>query len=519
MNTQQPCSDHHGEGPTPFDLPIDQGQKREWKTLATRRHFLAQSGQFMGALGLASLAAPDLARASDVGAPAASHGVAPGLGQGSLGAPHQQAKAKRVIQLFMAGGPPHMDLWDCKPELAKYNGQDMPASALGADFRPTGMTSGQSRYAIKSSPAGSKQYGQCGRRVSDFLPWTAKCVDDLAVIHSLRTDAINHEPAILLMNTSAMFPGRPALGAWVSYGLGSANADLPSFVVLNSNTIAGTNVQSVTPKLWSSGFLPTEHAGVPLRTGADPVLYLRDPGSMTRDMRRAMVDGVSELNRQTFEAVGDPETHARIQQYEMAFNMQMSVPELTDMSQEPQSTWDLYGEGAKQPGSFAYNCLMARRLAERGVRYTQVYQRGWDFHGGLHGGLNAMCGATDRPSYALITDLKRRGLLEDTVVLWGGEFGRTTYSQGGPDGRDHHAKCFSVWLAGGGIKGGTRYGQTDDFAFNIANPAEKVEVRDLIATLTHCLGIDEKRLSKRVLGVDLRPTGVLESHAIKDILA
>ncbi len=513
MNHPNACSDHHGEGPTPFDLPIDLGQKREWKTLATRRHFLTQSGQFLGAIGLANLLGPGIARASEIG------GHATGLVQGSLGAPHHQAKAKRVIQLFMAGGPPHMDTWDCKPGLAAMDGKDMPASALGADFRPTGMTSAQSRYAIKASPVGSKIYGQCGQRVSDLLPWTAKCVDDLAIIRSMHTDAINHEPAILLMNTANMIPGRPALGAWVSYGLGSTNANLPSFVVLNSNTLPGTNVQSVTPKLWSSGFLPTEHAGVPLRTGTDPVLYLRDPGGMTRDMRRAIVDGVAELNRQTYETVGDPETHARIQQYEMAFNMQMSVPELTDLSKEPQSTWDLYGPQAKIPGTFAYNCLMARRLAERGVCYTQVYQRGWDFHGGLQSGLNAMCGATDRASYALLTDLKQRGLLEDTLVVWGGEFGRTTYSQGGPDGRDHHAKCFSMWLAGGGIKGGTAYGKTDDFAFNIADKSETVEVRDLVATIAHTLGIDTNRLHKRVLGLDQKATGVLPTRVVKEILA
>ncbi len=515
MHPPHPCSDHHGEGPTPFDLPIDQGQKLAWKTLATRRHFLATSGQFMGALGLASLLGPQLANASSLGA-SVNRSVAPGLGQGSLGAPHEKAHSKRVIQLFMAGGPPHMDMWDCKPELNKWNGQDMPASALGADFKPTGMTSGQSRYVIKSSPWGSKQYGQSGRRVTDLLPWTAKCVDDLAVIHTLWTDAINHEPAILLMNTANMIPGRPALGSWVSYGLGSANANLPSFVVLNSNVLPGTNTQSVTPKLWSSGFLPTEHAGVPLRTGANPVLYLNDPGKMTRDMRRAMVDGVDALNRQTFETVGDPETHARIQQYEMAFNMQMSVPELTDLSAEPQSTWDLYGNEAKKPGSFAYNCLMARRMAERGVRYTQIYQRGWDVHGGLAGDIPRLCGATDRPAYALLTDLKRRGLLDDTLVVWGGEFGRTTYSQG--DGRDHHAKCFSVWLAGGGIKGGTSYGETDDFAFNAADGSQKVHVRDLITTISHTLGIESERLSKRVLGVDLRPTGVLPGRLIKEIV-
>jgi len=499
-----PCPDHHGEGSSPWNLPIPAALKHEWKHAAARRHFLTKSGQMLGALGLASLFD------HSAGAEESSHG------HGALGAAHRPAKSKRVIQLFMAGGPPHMDLFDYKPGLKKWDGKDMPPSAFPPDFRPTGMTSGQSRYVVTASPWAAKQYGQRGAWVSDLLPWTAKCIDDLAFIHSMFTDAINHEPAILLMNTCAMFPGRPALGAWVSYGLGSMNANLPAFVVLNSNSIPGTNTQTVTPKLWSSSFLPTEYAGVPLRTGKDPVLYLRDPEGMTRDMRRALVDGVAALNEETYNAVGDPETHARIQQYEMAFQMQMSVPELSDFSKEPQSTWDLYGEEAKVPGSFAYNCLMARRLAERGVRFTQVYQRGWDVHGALAAHMPLLAAATDRPAYALITDLKRLGLFEDTLVVWGGEFGRTIYSQGG-DGRDHHAKCFTMWLAGGGIKGGTAYGRTDDFAFStVENP---VHVRDLTTTLCHVLGIDADRLSKRVLGVDLKPFGVVPGKVVQHILA
>jgi hypothetical protein len=273
----------------------------------------------------------------------------------------------------------------------------------------------------------------------------------------------------------------------------------------------------VTPRLWSSSFLPTEHAGVALRADADPVLYLRDPEGMDRALRRNLLDGVAEHNERTFRALGDTETHARIAQYEMAFNMQMSVPELADFSDEPEITWELYGPEAKKPGSFTYNCLMARRMAERGVRFTQIYQRGWDFHGGLSSGMNALCGATDRACYALITDLKRRGLLDDTLVIWGGEFGRTTYSQGG-DGRDHHAKCFTNWMAGGGIKGGTSHGQTDDFAFNLLDVGDKVHPRDLIATACHTLGIESDRLTKRVLGVDLKPTGVEHGKLIKSVL-
>ncbi len=511
MSTPHPCSDHHGEGATPWDMPIPRALKEEWKRLATRRHFLRLSGATLGGLGLASLMGGHTARAQQAG-----HDTGP-AGLGQLGAPHATAGAKRVISLFMAGGPPHMDMLDYKPELAKYNGQDIPASILGADFKPSGMTAGQSRFTTKASPFGFKAHGATGRFVSDALPWTAKMIDELAIIHSMYSDAINHEPAIMLMNTSNMVPGRPALGSWVSYGLGSANADLPSFVVLNSNLPGGQSGQPVTPRLWSSSFLPTQHAGVALRSSADSVLYLKNPDGMSRDLRRTLIDGVAQSNERTYHQLGDAETHARIAQYEMAFNMQMSVPELSDLSSEPQSTWDLYGPQAKVPGSFAYNCLMARRLAERGVRFTQVYQRGWDFHGGLHGGMNVMCGVTDRPAYALVTDLKRRGLLDDTLVVWGGEFGRTTYGQG--DGRDHHAKCFTAWLAGGGTKAGATYGATDDFAFNIANPDEKVHPRDLISTICQTLGIDAKRLSKRVSGVDLKPFGVIEGKVLHEILA
>jgi hypothetical protein len=504
MSHKHPCSDHHGEGPTVLNLPIPSALKEEWKVAITRRHFLRRAGSTLGGLGLAHLLGSDSAFAA-------------GQGQGSLGAPHNTGKAKRVIWLFMAGGPPHQDMWDYKPRLEEFNGQDIPKEILGADFKPSGMTAGSSRFTVKASPFKFKQYGQCGRFVSDALPWTAKCVDDIATIHSMYSDAINHEPAIMLMNTAAMFPGRPALGAWISYGLGSMNSNLPSFVVLNSIVLPGLPVQPVTPRLWSSSFLPTEHAGVALRADADPVLYLRDPEGMDRALRRNLLDGIAEHNERTFRALGDTETHARIAQYEMAFNMQMSVPELADFSDEPESTWELYGPDAKKPGSFTYNCLMARRMAERGVRFTQIYQRGWDFHGGLSGGMNALCGATDRACYALITDLKRRGLLDDTLVIWGGEFGRTTYSQGG-DGRDHHAKCFTNWMAGGGIKGGTSHGQTDDFAFNLLDVGDKVHPRDLIATACHTLGIESDRLTKRVLGVDLKPTGVEHGKLIKSIL-
>ena len=459
-----------------------------------RRNFLQTSGFGLGALALASL-------------------------DGSASETHHltgKARAKRVIWLFMAGGPPHMDLFDYKPLLEKHNGQDLPPSVLGADFKPSGMSAGQARFTVLASPRKFAKHGQTGRWVSDALPHTAKVIDQVAMIHSMYSDAINHEPAIMLMNTCAMFPGRPSFGSWMSYGLGSLNANLPSYVVLNSNLIPGTSGQPVTPRLWSSSFLPTEHAGVALRSGRDPVLYLKNPEGMSPELRRELVDGINEQNGRTFEDFGDPETKARIAQYEMASKMQMSVPELTDFSKEPQSTWDLYGPEAKIPGSFAYNCLMARRLAERGVRFTQVYQRGWDFHGGLAHQLPQLCGATDRATYALLTDLKQRGLMEDTLIVWGGEFGRTTYTQGG-DGRDHHAKCFTGWMAGGGIKAGATHGATDDFAFNIADGA--VHPRDQVTTICDILGIDAHRLTKRVLGVDLKPFGVEPGKVIKTILA
>ncbi len=461
-----------------------------------RRDLLQYSG--LGALALSSL---------DGFAAEGGHGHGP--------AP--KAKAKRVIQLFMAGGPPHMDLFDYKPRLAEFHGKDLPPSVLGADFKPSGMSSGQARFTVLASPRKFAQFGKTGRWVSDALPYTAKIVDELGMIHSMYSDAINHEPAIMLMNTCAMFPGRPALGAWVSYGLGSLNANLPSFVVLNSNLLPGTSGQPVTPRLWSSSFIPTQHAGVALRSGRDPVLYLKNPEGMSPELRRTLVDGINEQNGRTFDDWGDPETKARIAQYEMASKMQMSVPELTDFSKEPQSTWDLYGPEAKIPGSFAYNCLMARRLAERDVRFTQVYQRGWDFHGGLNKDLPRLCAATDRGTYALFTDLKQRGLLDDTLIVWGGEFGRTTYTQGGGDGRDHHAKCFTGWMAGAGIKPGATHGATDDFAFNIVDGA--VHPRDQVTTICHLLGIDASRLSKRVMGVDLKPTGVEPGKLIKTILA
>lgn len=506
------CPDQYGLGPTPFDLPIPKALKDEWKRLATRRHFLGAGGKVLAWAGLASLLGDSIAAADNTSGPDASRGG------GILDEPHFAPTAKRVIYLFMSGAPPQMDMFDYKPDLDRWFDKDLPESVRGTAM-PTGMTAGQTRFPVAPSHWKFKQYGQCGRWMSDLLPHTGKCADDLAFIHSMHTDAINHEPAILMMNTGNMIPGKPSMGAWLAYGLGSDNENLPAFVVLNS-TFTGGNSQPINSRLWGSGFLSSRHAGVLLRAGADPVLYLNNPNGMSRDTRRAMLDAVNALNQQTYEQTADPETHARISQYEMAFRMQTSVPELADMSDEPESTWKLYGEGARTPGSYGYNCLMARRLAERGVRFTQVYKRGWDVHGNVVGDMTNRCAETDEPTYALITDLKQRGMLDDTLIVWGGEFGRTVYSQGGLSrenyGRDHHAKCFTVWLAGGGVKGGIAHGQTDDFSYAIT--ADPVHVRDLNATILHTLGINHEKLSHRVQGLDQRLTGVEHAHVVHDIL-
>jgi hypothetical protein len=346
-------------------------------------------------------------------------------------------------------------------------------------------------------------------------------VDDLTLVHSMQTDAINHEPAILLMNTGNMVPGKPSLGAWLSYGLGSMNENLPTFVVLNSALIPHSNQQPISPKLWSSGFLSNEHSGVAFRSEGAPVLYLDNPQGMNSGTRRELVDSVNAINQLTYEDLGDPETHARIREYEMAFRMQTSVPELVDMRDEPASTWTLYGEEAKKAGTYTHNCLLARRMAERGVRFTQIYQRGWDVHGDCVGMLPKLCAATDRGTYALVTDLKRRGMLDDTLVIWGGEFGRTVYSQGGLSkdnyGRDHHPRCFTSWLAGGGVKAGIAYGETDEYCYNVVR--DPVHVRDFNATLLHLLGIDHEKLTFKFQGLDQKFTGVIPAKVVTGLLS
>lgn len=503
------CSDHFGEGSTVWDLPLPLSVREEWKALATRRHFLGSMGKVLGWAGAAALFGRDLGN----GLMAATEMP---MRQGYHFAP----KAKRAIFLFMGGGPPQMDLWDYKPNLKDWYDKDIPDSVRG-NQATTGMSSGQARFPVAPTLCEFHQYGQSGRWVSNQLPWTAQIVDDITVLNTVETDAINHEPAILLMNTGNMIPGKPSLGAWLSYGLGSTNDNLPTFVVLTSKVPKGAGAQPISPRLWGSGFLDSRHAGVMLRSGGDPVLYLKDAPGITAEARRIMLNGVNAMNERTYNELGDPETNSRIAQYEMAFRMQTSVPDLVDFSKEPASTWDLYGPEAKEPGTFAYNCLLARRMAERGVRFTQVYQRGWDLHGSLPSRLPALCQATDRGCFALVTDLKQRGLLEDTLVIWGGEFGRTIFSQGGLSptnfGRDHHPKAFSMWMAGGGVKSGLSYGKTDDFSFNSVE--NRVHVRDLNATILRLLGINHDKLAFKFQGLDQKLTGVVPANVVSGILA
>jgi hypothetical protein len=433
--------------------------------------------------------------------------------------PHFAPKAKRAIYLFMAGAPSQIETWDHKPQLKARFDQDLPESVRGGQVL-TGMTASQTRFPIAPSIFDFKQHGQAGHWVSDLFPHTAKVADELALIRSLHTDAINHEPAILLINSGNMVPGKPSIGSWLSYGLGSVNEDLPTFVVLTSKLPLFANIQALSSRLWSAGFLSPEHAGVALRSGGDPVIHLSNPKGVPSEIRRAMIDGVSDLNRQLHERIGDPETNARIAQYEMAFRMQTSVPELTNLSDEPESIWEMYGPKAKEPGTYAYNCLMARRLAERGVRFTQIFHRGWDTHGDLPNRMKILCEDVDRPTAALIADLKQRGLLDDTLVVWGGEFGRTVYSQGGLSqtnyGRDHHPRCFSIWAAGGGIKPGMTFGATDDYSYNILE--KPIHVHDLHATILNQLGIDHEKLTYKFQGRQFRLTDV-HGHVVKEILA
>ena len=471
---------------------------------AARRHFFGRAGLGLGTAALASLT-PKFSTAREVGLP---------------GLPHFAPKAKRAIYLFMAGAPCQQDLFDHKPKMAEMFDQDLPESVRNGQ-RLTTMTSGQTRFPIAPSKFAFGQHGENGTWVSELLPHTAKMVDDLAIVKSVWTEAINHDPAITYICTGNQLPGRASLGAWLSYGLGSENDELPSFVVMTPNWSGRKEAQALYQRLWGSGFLPTEHQGVSLRSSGDPVLFLSNPPGIDRATRRRMLDRVSALNERTHARYGDPETVARIEQGEMAFRMQASVPELTDVSGEPQSVLDMYGPDVAKPGTFAASCLLARRLAERDVRFTQIFHRGWDQHGNVAADLPAQAKDVDQASWALVQDLKQRGLLEDTLVVWGGEFGRTVYCQGKLTrdnyGRDHHPRCFTVWMAGGGVKPGISYGATDDFSYNVVeNP---VHIHDLNATILHCLGIDHKRLVFPHQGLDMRLTGVEQRHVVHDLLA
>jgi uncharacterized protein (DUF1501 family) len=450
-----------------------------------RRHFLSQAGVNVGGMALASLL-------ND--ANAVTH-IAP--------------KAKRVIYLFMHGGPSQLDLFDHKPGLKKLHGQELPPSVRG-DQRLTGMTSGQKSLPITSSLFDFAQHGQSGAWVSELLPHTAKMVDEMCFIRSMHTEAINHDPAVTFLQTGHQQPGRPSFGAWLSYGLGSANRSLPAFVVLTSRGSAARPADPLYARLWGSGFLPSNYQGVAFRSAGDPVLYLSNPAGMDAETRRDQLDVIATLNRRQLAHQHDPEIATRIAQYEMAFRMQSSVPELTAIKDESAATLAAYGPQSRQPGTFAANCLLARRMAEQGVRFIQLYHRGWDQHYNLPSDLRLQCRDVDQPAAALIADLKQRGMLDDTLVVWGGEFGRTTYSQGKLEatnhGRDHHGRCFTMWLAGGGIKPGTVHGETDDFCFNVAR--DPVHVHDLNATLLHQLGIDHTKLTYRSQGRDYRLTDV-----------
>ena len=470
----------------------------------TRRHFLGRATAGIGAAALAALLNPALLGGAE---PARSL------------RPHFAPRARRVIWLTQAGAPSQLDLFDYKPGLRARFKQDLPDSVRGTQ-RLTGMTADQKKFPVAPTLFEFKQHGQSGIWLSEILPHTARVVDELCVIRSVNTEAINHDPAMTFLQTGHQTAGRPALGAWLSYGLGTENQNLPAFVVMISRPSGPTNAQPLHERMWGAGFLPSLHQGVRFSPGKDPVLFLSNPPGINRERRAAMLEDLAQLNRMKFEDYQDPEIQTRIAQYELAYRMQTSVPELTDLSQEPPSTFDLYGPESTKPGTYAANCILARRLAERGVRFIQLYHRGWDQHGDLPSGIRSQCHDTDQPSAALILELKQRGLLDDTLVIWGGEFGRTVYSQGELTeknfGRDHHPRCYTVWMAGGGIRGGTVFGETDDYSYNIVR--DPVPIHDLNATILHCLGLNHERLTFRHQGRDYRLTDV-QGNVVRELLA
>jgi hypothetical protein len=466
---------------------------------STRRQFLGRATAAMGGLALAALLDPTLARAA----------------AGLPGLVRANPRAKRIIYLFQSGGPAQHETFDYKPQLDALHGQETPASVFNGQ-RLTGMTSGQSSFPVARSIFKFQPHGQSRAWVSEAMPHLAGVVDDLCFIRSMHTEAINHDPAITFLQTGFQIAGRPSIGAWLSYGLGSENDNLPAFVAM----LSGRGDQPLYDRLWGAGFLPSVHQGVRFRSGQDPVLYLNNPEGFSAGLRRKTLDHLGALNRMRLDVTGDPEIETRIAQYEMAYRMQSSVPELTDVSREPASTFELYGEDARKPGTYAYNALIARRLSERGVRFVQLFHRGWDTHGGLPGQLRARCKETDQATAGLIKDLKQRGLLDETLVVWGGEFGRTVYCQGdlaaNNYGRDHHPRCFTMWVAGGGFKAGFTHGATDDFGYNIAeNP---VSVHDLHATLLQQLGVNHERLTFKFQGRHFRLTDI-HGSVVRNLLA
>lgn len=476
---------------------MDPIEKR--KLLLTRRHFLSLSSMGIGRAALASLLAEDSGAA----------GALPGL-------PHFLPRAKRVIYLFQHGAPSQLDLFDYKPTLARLRGTELPDSVRMGQ-RLTGMTAYQANFPTAPSVFRYQQHGQSGMWLSELVPHTASVADHLCLIRTMHTEAINHDPAVTFFQTGAELAGRPSIGSWISYGLGSENQDLPAFVVMVSQ--GGGNAQALADRAWGSGFLPTKHQGVKFRAGADPILYICNPEGYSEEARRRFLDDLTRLNELKVKEYQDPEINTRIAQYEMAFRMQRSVPELTDISKEPESTFEMYGPDSRKPGTYAANCILARRLAERGVRFIQLFHRGWDQHSNLPREISGQCRQTDQPSAALIQDLNQRGMLKDTLVVWGGEFGRSVYSQGTLTadnyGRDHHPRCFALWLAGGGIKGGLTYGETDNFSYNIVS--DPVDVHDLHATILHCLGVDHTKLTFKFQGRHHRLTDV-RGNVVQKIL-
>src|SRR5579862_9626294 len=466
----------------------------------TRRHFFARNSVGIGTAALASLLSSD-----GFGAAVETDPKTGGL----AGLPHFPPKAKRVIFLHQSGGPSQIDLFDYKPGMRKLQGTELPNSIRNGQ-RITGMTSGQSAFPVASTNFKFSQYGKSGTWVSELLPHLAKVVDDIAIVKTMNTDAINHDPAITFIQSGSQQPGRPSMGAWVSYGLGSENRDLPAFVVLISQSSALNTDQPLFSRLWGPGFLPSSHQGVLFRSAGDPVLYLSDPAGIDKTTRRNVIDAVEKLNQIGANKFGDPEIETRIAQYEMAYKMQTSVPELMDLSKEPEHVFEMYGPDSRKPGTYAANCLLARRLIERDVRFVQLYKRGWDQHNDLPRDLALQCQSVDQPSAALVLDLKQRGLLDDTLVIWGGEFGRTVYCQGkltqNNYGRDHHPRCFTMWMAGGGMKRGVTLGETDDYCYNVVS--DPVHIHDLQATILHCLGVDHKRLTYKFQGRHFRLTDV-----------